>query len=292
MFELDESAIDAIIFAMEDQDSHMVVDLSTGKLVPSGPGTEDSGFAVPPPWSSREGYHLMEGFLKTVRNPAARNELLASLNRGRGVFKAFKASLASFPDVERAFHEYKAREMHRIIAEWYDDAREANGLARLGQEPDETQDLIADDLGIHTGPGSQARRFFVSLLEEASDEALAFLPETIVACESEVLKDVFESQEWLAAWIEDGEGGAIAGAAALREQAAGRSLGRVVFVHVLPDFRRAGIGRSLFESLSSVFKVEGTKLLVLDSAFLPMEFAEALQSSGLSRFGARGYFKL
>jgi GNAT superfamily N-acetyltransferase len=65
----------------------------------------------------------------------------------------------------------------------------------------------------------------------------------------------------------------------------------VFFVYVLPDFRRCGLGRALLSRLSQAFRAEGTELLALDSAFLPPEFGKALESSGFTSYGCRGYFQ-
>ena len=109
VFELSDSIIEDFIFAMEDQDGSWLVDLETGELIQlegeEADGAAEQGgeerdlsdgerYAAPPEWSSREGFKLMEGFLGTVRQPSARNDLGAALSRGKGVFKAFKEALA------------------------------------------------------------------------------------------------------------------------------------------------------------------------------------------------------
>jgi GNAT superfamily N-acetyltransferase len=291
VFELSDAIIDAIVFSMEDQDSSRLVNLDSGAVeAPSEEGDPD-GFAPPPPWSSREGYKLMEDFLRTVRNPGARHELSAALNRGRGVFKAFKEVLATFPEVERAFHDYKYRAMRGVIRAWYDDIREAAGLARLGEAPDDTEDLIKGELGIETGPGGPMAATFGLLAVQAAEEAHGLLPEALVAWEAEHVAKLLSGEDWLGAWIEDGEGGAIACAAAIREPVGGRCFGRLFFIYVLPDFRRSGLGRALVSALHAAFRAEDCDILVVDSGFLPGGFAEALAVSGLKGLGCRGYFQ-
>jgi GNAT superfamily N-acetyltransferase len=292
VFELNDAIIDAIIFAMEDQDSRRVIDLENGEVDALGSNQHPEGAVPPPAWSSRDGYRLMEEFLRSVRSPGARHELGAALNRGRGVFKAFKEALAAFPDAERAFHDYKLKMMRAEIRRWYDDLREARGLERLGLEPEETEDLIADDFGISTGSAAEARDCVLDLAAMALDEALEVLPEVLAEREGEVLEKALAGEDWIASWIEDGENGAIAAAAAAREHAAGRSFGRIFFVYVTPEFRRQGMARSLLDALIAAFKAEGVSLVSMDAPFLTQDFSAALETSGLVSYGARGYFRV
>ena len=291
MFELDDATIDAIVFAMEDQDCRRVIDLESGKVLSQEEAGGLADSSPPPPWSSREGYHLMEEFVRTIRSPGARHDLAAALNRGRGVFKAFKAALAEYPEVERAFHDHKIRVMRSAIRAWYDDLREAKGLERLGSEPEENEELIEGELGIRLGPASEARPFIFELCQAATDEALELLPEVLAEYEGARLEEALEGEDWIGAWIDDGEGGAIAGAAARRIHGEGRSLGSIFFVYVNPDFRRSGFGRSLVSSLVSSFRAEGMDLILLESAFLPRDFSDSLEASGLNPYGTRGFFR-
>ena len=292
MFELNDSIVDALMFAMEDQEIKRLVSAQTGTVTAAADVDAQSDDFVPPPsWSSRDGYHLMEEFLKTIRSPGARRELTAALNRGRGVFRAFKEALLSFPEVDRAFHDYKSRAMRDVIRSWYDDLREAKGLSRLGEEPEDSSDLIADDLGIILGAGSSAPGKFLELVDAAAEDAVDLLPAPIISREAEITKEILGEEAWVGAWIEDGEGGLIAGAAATRQLFEGRTLCRIFFVYVLPDFRRCGMGRALLSTLCEHFRREGAEFITLDSALLPMDFSTALTTSGLSPYGCRGYFQ-
>lgn len=291
MFELSDSLIDDIAFAMEDQAKGSLVDISTGAVLPRGPQTEGDGFADPPVWSSREGYQLMEAFLTTVRSPSARQELSSSLCRGHGVFKAFKEALAAYPEIERAYHEYKTAAMRRVIRNWYDELREDQGLARLGPEPEDSGDLVESDLGIELGEGGPQREAFIRLAEGLEAELLAFMPEVLVAAEGEPLVSRLEGEAWIGSWIGDGEGGIIAGAAASLESSRGRSYARLFFLGVLSEFRRTGMGKALVQSLVDELSRRGIGFIVLDLPFVPAEFGAALESAGLKPYGVRGYLR-
>ena len=68
-----------------------------------------------------------------------------ALSAGRGVFRNFKNALKQSRDLERSWYRFKEREMRRVVAEWYNQEREAAGLERLGPEPEETEDLTVSD---------------------------------------------------------------------------------------------------------------------------------------------------
>lgn len=291
MFELNDTIIDAIVFAMEDQEGSRLIDAESGSVVMATEAGPDAAYTKPPQWSSREGYRLMENFVRTVRNPGVRHELSTALNRGRGVFKAFKEALAVSPEVEKAFHDYKFRAMKAVIRTWYDDLREVRGLERLGPEPDELEDLIQDDFGIELGGPEEGRAFLSDLAALARDEAGEVLPGILAEREAEIVGAFLSGTDWRGAWIEDGENGAIAAAAARLEGSVARSFGRVFFVYVMPEFRRAGMGTSLVKALEKSFRREGMELFVLDSGYLPREFGESLEGWGLKAFGTRGYFQ-
>lgn len=287
MFELGEKAVEQIVFAMEDQALASVVDLETGEVVPAAEHSGE-GYAPPPVWSSREGFKLMEDFLASVRQPSARRELSAALSRGRGVFKAFKAVLAENEELERAFRDFKIRAMRRTIAIWYDDLREARGLERLGPEPEETAELVLSDLEIRLLDLAAARSNLMDLIAEAEDESVEFLPHPLAAFELRVLRAEIESTpDALCAVACDGEGGALGAALGFREVSGERGFGRIVFLWVKRDFRRMGLGSTLLGALSKAFASEGISLISLDSAFLPPEFGQSLESLGFKIYGLR-----
>jgi len=292
LFDLTEKAVEQIVFAMEDQERKSVVDLESGEVLPAE-GLEGERYAVPPTWSSREGFKLMEDFLASVRLPSARRELSAALARGRGVFKAFKAALAQREDLERAFRDFKIKAMRRTIAVWYDDLREARGLARLGPEPEDTNELLASDLTIKTMGLAAGRAFVEPLIDEVEEECLEYLPEPLAAFEIDRLREEIEAEgDAVVAVADDGEGGALGAALAFRDAVGERALGRISFVFVRRDFRRMGLGATLLESLAASLRAEGIPLIVLDSPFLPPEMGSALAALGFKSYGLRALSRL
>jgi len=287
VFELSEKAVEQIVFAMEDQEREMVVDLGSGEVVPAE-GHQGEEYSRPPVWSSREGFKLMEDFLASVRQPSARSALSAALSKGRGVFKAFKAVLAERPDLERAFRDFKVRAMRRTIAEWYDDIREARGLARLGPEPEDTDELVLSDLDIEILELEEARKYLLPLVAEAEEEGMESLPAPLVAFEIAKLRAEVEGMGGgLCAVAYDGEGGSLGCALGFRTVVGERGFGRVVFLWVKNGFRRMGLGKALLDRATKAFADEGMPMVVLDSAFLPSDFGSGLEKLGYKPFGLR-----
>lgn len=289
MFELSPAVIESLLFAMEDQDRRSVVDLESGAVrAAEAGGAGGAGTAPIPGWSSREGFQVMEGFLASLRRPGPRQELQEALSRGRGVFKAYKETLAAWPEVEKSFRDYKYRAMCAVIRTWYDELRERAGLERLPPEPEEEPDLVLTDFDIKEAGPAGGTEALLSLLAAAEDEALASpMPALLVACEAERLREILAEEDWVGAWIDDGEGGAIAGAVALLDGLAGQAFLRVIFLHVLPDFRRSGMGIALLERLSGLLRGSASQLLVLDAPLLPPELATPLAARGFSPWGLR-----
>lgn len=150
-FELLPEVYDQIIFAMEDQGSYSFVHRTTGQVVTRDRlGHAGEEYVPAPRWKPADGFHLMEGFVTTVPNRYYREQLRDALSTGKGVFRSFKNALKQSRDLERSWYRFKEREMRRVVAEWYNQEREAAGLERLGPEPEETEDLTVSDFVVTT----------------------------------------------------------------------------------------------------------------------------------------------
>jgi GNAT superfamily N-acetyltransferase len=150
-FELTDAWIDEILFTMENQDGIFFVDTAEGIVVTEedldvdDDIDDDDRFIGLPDWDSSDGYNLMERFAAGFKNKVIRTRLSAALNRGRGVFRAFKDTLAEHPEAEKLWFAYKDQEMKREVIRWYNALREEWGLERIGEEPEETGDLVQED---------------------------------------------------------------------------------------------------------------------------------------------------
>ncbi|MDR0877948.1 MAG: GNAT family N-acetyltransferase [Treponema sp.] len=156
-FELTEALIDHILFSMEDQAGDFFVDAQEGIVVGGSDEFDETikadgdRYLYLPGWESSDGFKLMERFAASLRNPLIREQLSAALNRGRGVFRAFKDILGQYPESEKLWFAYKERAMKREIFRWYNALREEWGLEKIGGEPEDTEDLVLEDFRIRDG---------------------------------------------------------------------------------------------------------------------------------------------
>ena len=162
-FELSGELIDELLFYMEDQNGEFFLDTSRGIVVNDGEtiaeqDEDDSNdrYITLPDWGPSEGFRLMERFIAGLHNPAARKELAAALDRGKGVFRAFKDTIAQYPEVEKLWFNFKDRHMKREITRWYNSLRELWGLELIGEEPEDIESLALEDF--HFRPGVAADR--------------------------------------------------------------------------------------------------------------------------------------
>ena len=151
-FELTEALISHILFSMEDQNGEFLLDTVEGMVVGGfddlddrEEGDDDSRYIPLPEWDSSSGFSLMEHFAAGFKNPLIQKELSSALDRGRGVFRAFKDTLGRYPEAEKLWFAYKEKEMKREVVRWYNGLREEWGLEKIGMEPEETADLVLED---------------------------------------------------------------------------------------------------------------------------------------------------
>ena len=150
MVELTRELVDQIIFGMENQEHEFYLDLESGELVSDEEGDVDSDdLEAIPDWTSVDGYNLMERFVLDLHNPIYRERLRRILASGRGVFRQFKDALRERQDIERLWFSFKEKQMRRVVADWYNEIREARGLEplELSEEDDglEVEALVLSD---------------------------------------------------------------------------------------------------------------------------------------------------
>jgi len=148
-FDLTESLVNDILFAMEDQDNVLKLDSCKGMLVLEEDSTDEKDrFYDLPVWSSEDGYNLMEEFTNNLYAPNVHSELRHVLVSGRGVFRNFKNVLKFYPETEKKWHLFKNAKMRDRVTLWYNDLRESWGLEKLflTEDSDEsTEELLLND---------------------------------------------------------------------------------------------------------------------------------------------------
>ena len=155
-FELSAALIDEILFYMEDQSGEFLVDTREGIVISADDekfddDADEGRYISLPEWDSSGGFRLMERFTATLHNALVREELSAALDRGRGVFRAFKNTLARYPETEKLWFAYKESEMKREVISWYNALRESWGLELIGEEPEDIAGLALEDFCFREG---------------------------------------------------------------------------------------------------------------------------------------------
>jgi len=158
-FELNQTLIDEIIFFMEDQSGEFLLDTQEGIVIKMDDeefdqddfDADNGRYVSLPDWGPSDGFRLMEHFTAGLHNALVRGELSSALDRGRGVFRAFKDTLARYPETEKLWFGYKDREMKRKVISWYNSLRETWGLELIGEEPEDIAGLALEDFRFRTG---------------------------------------------------------------------------------------------------------------------------------------------
>lgn len=99
-----------------------------------------------PQWSSEDGFSLRENWVKLLYPSKLKHDLQKALHSGRGAFKAFKDTIASYPQAQKLWELHKSKALSKVINEWYDDLREGWGLERLAQREDSDDEEVLDCL--------------------------------------------------------------------------------------------------------------------------------------------------
>jgi GNAT superfamily N-acetyltransferase len=158
-FELNEALIDEILFFMEDQNGEFLLDTQEGSVLSTDDAelnqddfeADNGRYISLPEWGPSDGFRLMERFTAGLHNALIREELSAALNRGRGVFRAFKNTLTQYPETEKLWFAYKDREMKNKVISWYNGLRESWGLELIGEEPEDLVGLVLEDFRFRDG---------------------------------------------------------------------------------------------------------------------------------------------
>jgi ribosomal protein S18 acetylase RimI-like enzyme len=289
-FELTDALIDDILFSMENHESEFLLDTQKGMVVcpendefyDEEEAEKDEGRYINlPDWDSSEGFRLMEHFTAGLRSPIAREELSAALNRGRGVFRAFKDALERYPEIEKRWFNFKEREMKREVIRWYNALRESWGLERIGSEPEETDDLVLEDFTFRESSAGDAEAA-AALHRLCSATAVATAAELASANITASAEENAAPSAHTASWIFPGDLSFVA------ETASGEFSGCVsaksgenssLYIRVLevsPRYRGLGLGRALLERFLAEADRRGIRRIFIDLPVEAENFSRAL----------------
>jgi ribosomal protein S18 acetylase RimI-like enzyme len=277
-FDLDEALIDQILFSMEDQDNIFFVDVYKGTVVNQSEIDESlekeknvdqdsERYVSIPQWDSSSGYRLMEKFTAGLRNPVLKEALTQALDRGKGVFRAFKDVLVQYPAVERLWYSFKEREMRKEIYSWYNALREQWGLERIGEEPEETEDLVFEDFHFRQATSMD--------IEKAQELHKQCVQELAKAYNQEQSKTISEADiaDQSHNWFFPGDRSVIV--ETIKGDFAGYISSkkidnciRIGSLEVSPEYRGLGLGEMLLETLICEEKSTSANIFIdLPSAF-------------------------
>lgn len=279
--------INEIIFAMENQGKSFVYDTEEGVIVQtSDAASPSSRYLALPEWTSIMGFHLMERFVSSLRNPLFRDVLRESLASGHGVFRKFKNALKERPEMERLWFGYKEREMRGIVSEWFNEYRESIGLGRVAIDEEDTSELVLSDfrVGLPIDPSDG----FLDELAELDREAFE---EMYPEYGREIVDLIFaRARSGAKPGIEDvlvaeSPDGLLAGFLWFEESLTpdGSRISWIRQLMVVPDFRGLGIAKALLEyfvmqgvhkELSRVFLELGSEVRDFGRILLASGFEE------------------
>lgn len=281
VFHLTDPILERVIFAMEDQSRSRLVDLRTGDLAPLLEGGElPSHLARPPAWTPAEGFALMESWCAGLSNLELRHRLSPVLARGRGVFKAFRKILEEYPKEEARFLNYKLRILRPKVEAWLDDNREALGLARLGPEPEEFSDLVAEEFPVQRISLENAPFPLAEILDRACDETRLRLPSALVSYECDQVESFFRDEGATATlhFIRldpPGDEEETTPPIALAIQSVlgtgGSALCLVRFIYVDREYEELGLDGRLLEDVARLCREQKVERCLIDSLFAPTE---------------------
>jgi ribosomal protein S18 acetylase RimI-like enzyme len=250
-FELTEALIDEILFSMEDQNGEFLLDTQEGailstddaKLIQNDSEADNDRYISLPDWGPSDGFRLMERFTAGLHNALIREELSTALDRGRGVFRAFKNTLTQYPEAEKLWFAYKDREMKNEVISWYNSLRESWGLELIGEEPEDLVGLVLEDFRFRDGTAQD----IASAQELHNTESHNAEPHN---------DDGISMGEWVfpgdLCFVAETSGGEFAGYVnAVRDGTTndGNSSIRICTVEVQTEYRGLGLGKALLTRL-------------------------------------------
>lgn len=302
-FKLSSEVIDQVIFAMENQEEEFFFDTSSCSVVEQDrvdPIAEELRYEPLPPWSSLDGFKLMERFVSTLRNPIYREKLKAVLSSGKGVFRSFKDVLKDRPDIERLWYGFKEKELQKTVVEWYEGICDARGYQKMLPEKEDTGDLVLSDFVITEGT-DRYLDLMESLDRKAYGDNLEGLPPGMPGVlQNERERALAAAEGSPFALYAETPGGEFAGFILARERASEARdpfgiriiIARIVQLYVAEEYRGLGIADVLLSRYLASAAARGIDSLIIDIAGQALSCAEALSSRGFLPLAQTFYLKL
>lgn len=293
--ELSDEVVDQIVFGMEDQEHTYYFDRQKQLVIKTTDLPEESlqesgrRYVPLPEWRPVDGFYMMEQFIGSLKNPIYREELRDALKGGRGVFRRFKDFLKRHDPLERLWFNFKEGEMRRIVRRWYGKIIDAEEMEKLGEEPEETEQLLLSDLVIDEREESPEKRD--EKIEKAMSESLYDVSEELRELVLEEHLAVCGDEESTTVEALDAAAEVVGTAGGELFSAGGGDVFKLIYLYVEPLYRGMGLSRLLLDRMTEIAKRRGAKELVVDipsgSSFLERELFERGYSEYLRSFSLR-----
>ena len=290
---LTEEIVDQVIFGMENQETTYRFDLTEADIVSFKDLKErnelqDSDRYVRlPQWRPVDGFHLMERFVSYIKNPIYRQEMRDALNGGKGVFRRFKDVLKRYEPLERQWFTYKEKEMRDIVRNWYASINDSFELLRIGEEPEETEDLVLSDFLIKQGFGDwndKINSAAITALRESLDEVSLTLKAYLMQTEVAGTQD-HERIEVLHAETPLGDfAGCIAG---VYNDTGYSTLMDIRFIWIEPLYRGLGLSRLFIDRITEIAAGKGIVEVIIALLGNTLFLRSELEERGFREFGRR-----
>ncbi|HZK19732.1 MAG TPA: GNAT family N-acetyltransferase [Treponemataceae bacterium] len=287
-FELSDEMCNQIIFAMEDQEKGFVFD--SVNCLPVEKKTiqnfDSDRYHSLPVWGSAHGFRLMERFVSLLRNPLAREELRSVLFVGRGVFRNFKNVLKRYPEIERLWFSFKEKEMKNEIYKWYNLLREAQGLKKIGDVPEEIDEALPAYFSFCSVKTEKEQKkleeCIVRIEKELSGRFQGEVGNAIVAF-WRTMRLMCLSQSDMTLYVESIGKDFAAAITAVPCPPNSTQTVMVTSFFVLPEFRGLGLGKELVKRSIDWLKKAGVRHIIMPSFAIPDSFIPALLRSGFTQ---------
>jgi ribosomal protein S18 acetylase RimI-like enzyme len=301
MFELRDAIVRQVIFAMENQNIRYLMEMSRGQLVRAETIPEDelpeslevldpdAPYQPLPEWTSADGFQLMEQFVADLHNPVLRDRLQEILVSGKRVFRRFKDALKEHPDAERRFYAFKFLQMRNVVLDWHNMIRELAGLdlVELGVD-EELDDLVQSNVTI-IDPRPAPATLITELDRQAFHEAHGGRPDAVVRYlyrrRKSRLPGPGDARSMIRAAytpMDDLCGFVWAVTDALDD---GATIGSLIQVYVLPEYRGLGIGTSLVEGMVKALRHAAPGAVVAELPGASEPIAALLDRLGFEAIG-------
>ena len=197
------------------------------------------------------------------------------------MFRRFKDLLKKYEPLEKLWFNFKEREMRRIVRRWYARIIDAEEFEKLGEEPEETEQLLLSDLFLEEREESpeerdlKIERTYSEALSELSLELRELTVENRIAeCEPNNSHTV-EAKSSAGASTDDEVAGTAGGELF---STGGGDVFRLLYLYVEPAYRGMGLSRLLLDRITEIAGRLEAKELVVEipspSVFMERELRE------------------